>query len=281
MKQEEKWRTFFLRVKKNNSCCSDPPPVIMTNGRKQNPDSYQCPCSYHDQGGCSSLLSLEDSKAMIQQKMETGTPGATGAQAGPRAHHVPMPGRLPKRSPSSSSMRHGGTCLTSHPREKSVQEIFLLSQRSWHVGTPPPFATGAQGTSRGSVFCLGRYGHLRGRVSSPGHSPCHRSSWSGGWRHLTPHCSAPARGSKRPPAPAAAPAGSRCSGWRCAGSPPWAGAGWDWWRCSAWGSRRPRWPCWAAAAPSWWRPYGGRRWWSSSCKPCRPTAGSDRPGGAR
>ena len=113
-------------------------------------------------------------------------------------------------------------------------------------------------------------------------SPCRRSSWTGGWRRLSPRCSAPAPGSsRRPGRRAAAPAGTRCSWWRCAGSPPWAAAGWGWPTCSASGSRRRRWLCWAAGAPAAWPPSAGPRWWSSSCRPCRPRAGSGPPGGAR
>ena len=74
MKCKEKWRTFFLRAKKNSSCYLDPPSVIMMNGRKQTPDTYQFPSNYHDQGGPSSLLFLEDSKVMIQQKVEMEMP---------------------------------------------------------------------------------------------------------------------------------------------------------------------------------------------------------------
>lgn len=163
MKWEAKWRTFFLRVKKNNSCCLDPPPVIMINGRKQNSDSHQFPCNCHDQGRPSSLPSLEDSKVIIEQRMETDLPGAMGTQGRAQTStcsQVPIPSSFPKCSLSSSLLApwgHRETCLTSHPRVK-VQEIFLLSHRSWHAGTPPPSAAGAQGTRKDSVFCPGRYG---------------------------------------------------------------------------------------------------------------------------
>lgn len=113
-------------------------------------------------------------------------------------------------------------------------------------------------------------------------SPCRRSSWSGGWRRPSPRCSARAPGRSRPPARrAVAPAGTRCSWWRYAGSPPWEASGWGSPSCSASGSRRRRWLCWAAGAPAVWPPSAGPRSWSFACRPCRPRAGSGPPGGAR
>lgn len=113
-------------------------------------------------------------------------------------------------------------------------------------------------------------------------SPCRRNSWSGGWMHLSPRCSAPEPCRKRRPAHrAAAPAGTRCSWWRCAGSPLWAAAGSGWPSCSASGSRRRRWLCWAAGVLAALPPSVGQRWWSFACRPCRPRAGSGPLGGAR
>lgn len=82
VKCEEKRNTVFKQVKKDDNCCLDCP-VIMTNGRKQNPDSLSVPlrvfpCNYHDPLGPSSLLP--------QQRR---CPGSSEARGGLRPHCVP------------------------------------------------------------------------------------------------------------------------------------------------------------------------------------------------
>lgn len=99
---------------------------------------------------------------MTQQKMETEMPQQLWEHRQGSDLTMP-PGIHPRQLPKASSSplappRQRTTCLTSHPREKVFKRFFLLSQRSWHVGTPPPFATGAQGIKKDFVFCLGRYG---------------------------------------------------------------------------------------------------------------------------
>lgn len=73
----------------------------MVNGTKQNPDSYQFPRNYHVLGNPCSLLSFEDSKVMIQQKMETEMEHRQCPQ-------VPIPGSFPKSSPSSFALAPPG-----------------------------------------------------------------------------------------------------------------------------------------------------------------------------
>ncbi len=102
--------------------------------------------------------------------------------------------------------------------------------------------------------------------------PCRQSSWTVGSQ--APSCSLQAGRSSFPPALVTAPAGSRCTGWRCAGSPPWVDVGSGWPRCSAARPQKRGWPSSAAGAPAWWRPVCGPQSWTCACRPCRPTAGS-------
>lgn len=105
---------FFLRVKKNNSFCLDLPLFITVNSSKQNADSYQFPCNYHDQGGPPSLLSLEDSKVMNDTaEKKTEIPQELwehrqGSDLTVLSVTVPIPGSLPKCSPSSNPLGHWG-----------------------------------------------------------------------------------------------------------------------------------------------------------------------------
>lgn len=102
--------------------------------------------------------------------------------------------------------------------------------------------------------------------------PCRQSSWTVGSQAQS--CSLQVGRNSFPPALVAAPAGSRCTGWRCVGSPPWAGAGWGWPRCSAAKPRKRGWPSSAAGAHAWWQPVCGPQSWICACRPCRPTGGS-------
>lgn len=181
----------------------------MTNGRKQDPDSYQFPCNYHDQGGPSSLLSLEDSKEMVQQKMETEMPQelrehrqGSDLTMPPGTHHRQLPKVLPQQLSPGSPRTHGDLpdftsqgkkCrkdFSSFPEipacgdptslccwsSRHEQGLCLLPGEVWKAA--------AIGKAGGDSPCAGldqqRLGHLGGRVSSLGHSPCHRSSWSEG-----------------------------------------------------------------------------------------------------
>lgn len=188
-----------MRVKENNSRYLGHPLVILMNDRKQTLALIGCPVCFPLQfphpRGAASLLSFEEQTAEHEIK------GAQGPCA-PRQPPTELPGTqgLPNLPPRN---------LTD----------FLSLPRDLACGDPA------------SLCCWTT--RKKDLISCPGHSPCHRSSWSEGWRHLTLRCSAPALGSTHPPARAAGPVGSRCSGWRCAGSPPWAGAGLGWWRCNA------------------------------------------------
>lgn len=99
--------------------------------------------------------------------------------------------------------------------------------------------------------------------------PCRQSSWTEGSRALS--CSHQEGRSSFPPALVAVPVGSQCTGWRCAGSPPWADVGWGWPRCSAWAPRKRGWLSSAAGARAWWQPACGPQSWTCACRPCRPT----------
>lgn len=91
-------RTFFLAVKKNNSCCLEPPAVIMTNHRKQNPDSYQYPCNYYDRGVPSSAV-LRGFKGNGTAEDGNRCPsgyGSTGQGSDPTMSPCTHPRQLPK-----------------------------------------------------------------------------------------------------------------------------------------------------------------------------------------
>lgn len=102
--------------------------------------------------------------------------------------------------------------------------------------------------------------------------PCHQSSWTVG--SPAQSCSLQVGHKSSPPAPVADPAGSQCTGWHCAGSPPWAGAGWGWLRCSASEPQRHGWPSLVAGARAWWPLVCGPQNWTCVCRPYRPTGGS-------
>lgn len=109
------------------------------------------------------------------------------------------------------------------------------------------------------------------------YTPCCRSRWRMMMDWRVRSCSVCC--SSSPPAPSAAPAGSRCSWWRSSGSPLWEVAGWDWPRCSGAELRRRGSPSSAGVSRAWWRLAGGPRCWLYACRLYRPTAGSSRPRG--
>lgn len=113
-------------------------------------------------------------------------------------------------------------------------------------------------------------------------SPWRQSSWIGGWTGPSPRCSVPVVGrSCCPGRPSAAPAGTRCSWLRCAGSPLWAACGLEWRPCSVSGPQKRHLPYWVVAFLSLLRLSFCLRVLSFSCRPCRPTAGSDPLGGGQ
>lgn len=107
--------------------------------------------------------------------------------------------------------------------------------------------------------------------------PCHRSSWTAGCKARS--CSLQVGRKNSPPALVAGPAGSRCTGWHCAGSPPWGDAGWGWLKCTASKPQKRGSPSSAAGARAWWRPVCGPQSWTCACRPCRPTGGNVLAGG--